>query len=353
MAHNINTYYGRQPAWHKLGTVTGRYMTWAEILAAGGLDYSVTKEQLLAPNGQPVDAFGTFRADTGDFLGTVGSGYQVIPHHQGFEMVDHLVNSTDGAHYETAGVLGKGETVWGLADLNLSVSVGDDKSNGYLLFATSYDGTRSHTYRTTLTRVVCENTLSAAMSRRAAALFRIRHTKNAQSRLSDAHDALDTIAADFGTIEEKLNFLAGRSVTRESFADIMDRVFPPTKNPNASQTRRNNVLTDVIRRYESNDRDAFPEQRGTAYNLLNAITNYTDHARSSKGNGRAESAMFGSGDKLKSDALEVIMQSARTMPAKPMRQVITTVDHAPRRPMAPVERDMGGLLGQVIAATAH
>ncbi len=46
MAHNINTYIGRQAAWHALGTVTGTYMTWAEILAHGGLDFTVIKNQL-------------------------------------------------------------------------------------------------------------------------------------------------------------------------------------------------------------------------------------------------------------------------------------------------------------------
>lgn len=31
MAHNINTYIGRQAAWHTLGTVTGQFMTWEQI----------------------------------------------------------------------------------------------------------------------------------------------------------------------------------------------------------------------------------------------------------------------------------------------------------------------------------
>ena len=46
MAHNINTYIGRQAAWHKLGTVTGSFMTWEEIQAHGGLNYVPVKHQL-------------------------------------------------------------------------------------------------------------------------------------------------------------------------------------------------------------------------------------------------------------------------------------------------------------------
>ena len=84
----------------------------------------------------------------------------------------------DGAHYETAGALGNGERVWGLADLNLAVTVGRDQQRGYLLFCTGHDGSLSHQYRLCMTRVVCQNTLSAALSERTRAKLTIRHTKN-------------------------------------------------------------------------------------------------------------------------------------------------------------------------------
>jgi phage/plasmid-like protein (TIGR03299 family) len=355
MAHNINTYIGRQSAWHNLGTVTGKYMTWAEILAAGGLDFDVNKEQLFDANGNAVKAYGTFRSDNHAFLGAVGETYTVINHAAGFEMIDALVGSVDGAHYETAGVLGAGEMVWGLADLQLTARVGDDVQNGYLLFSTSHDGTLSHTYRTCLTRVVCNNTLNVALGEKTKSVFRIRHSKNSVSRLQDAHDALSTIQGDVQTMEQKLNFLATRKVTRESVTDIFDRLFPKRKDADGQDintTRRANNLAEILAAYESNDGDAFPEQRGTAYNLLNAITNYTDHSRSAhnaKGNGtgRAESAMFGSGDRLKSSALEVILEAADGMPVMKTRTVFAT---APLPALQPVENSMSPMLDALLVA---
>lgn len=330
MAHNINTYIGRQSAWHNLGTVTGKYMTWAEILAAGGLDFDVNKEPLYDRDGNVVSAWGTFRSDNHAFLGAVGEWYTVINHAAGFEMIDALVASVDGAHYETAGVLGEGEMVWGLADLQLAARVGDDVQNGYLLFSTSHDGTLSHTYRTCLTRVVCNNTLNVALGEKTKSVFKIRHSKNSVDKLQDAHAALATIQDDVQTMEQKLNFLASRKVTRDSMTDIFDRLFPVRMGGNGqpvNQTRRENNLAEILAVYEANDNNTFPEQRGTAYNLLNAFTNYTDHSRSShnaKGNGtgRSESAMFGSGDRLKTNALEVIMQAADGMPV--MKTYTTT-----------------------------
>ena len=125
MPANINTYIGRASAWHNLGTVTGRYMSWKEILEIGGLDFDIFKSQLRDGLGRPVEAWGVFRWNSADklagrrdaaaYLGVVGESYTPINHAKGFEMIDALVASKDGAHYETAGVLGKGEVVWGLA----------------------------------------------------------------------------------------------------------------------------------------------------------------------------------------------------------------------------------------------
>ncbi len=351
MAHNINTYMGRQAAWHKLGTVTGSFMTWSEILAHGGLDFQVLKNQL-EYQGVAIDAWGTFRSDNGVFLGTVGKDYTPINHAQGFDLVDALVGSVDGAHYETAGVLGNGEKVWGLASLNQRIMIGGtDEINVYLLFSTSHDGSMAYNFRIVSERVVCANTLAIALGERTKASFNIRHTVNAQRRIDDCHAVLANMGDDVARMEDKLNFLAQRKMNRESMTAIMDRLFPKrlkvgTDEP-VSATRRENILGDILKLYELNDGNAFPEQRGTAYNLLQAVTNYTDFERSTQGNGngRAESAMFGSGDKLKTQALEVIMESAKGLP-------VTYVSRPMAFTSAPVQEHVS-LLDQIIAGHSN
>ena len=327
MSHNINTYIGRQAAWHALGTVTGKYQTTDELLSDSGFQFVVFKSQLRDGLGRPVDAWGTFRwnltdklagkKDAATFLGAVGKDYAVMQHDEGFKSIDALMRTADGAHYETAGVLGNGERVWALADLGLTAKVGDDVQHGYLLFSTGHDGTMAHSYRLCMTRVVCANTLGAALSEKTKADLTIRHTKNAGSRLIDARAALASMGDDVARVEDRMNYLAGRKLNREALTSIMDRLFPKRSGEDGAAretTRRTHILTDVMKLYEMNDGNAFPEQRGTAYNLLNAITNYVDHERSSKDDMRAESAMFGSGDALKSKAFDVIYQEARVLP---------------------------------------
>lgn len=351
MAHNINTYIGRQSAWHKLGTVTGEFMTWADIIAHGGLDFSVFKSQLRDGRGDKVNAFGTFRWDRADvlskdkskakFLGVVGADYKVLNHGTGFELIDALMLTKEGAHYETAGVLGDGEVVWGLADLNLSYRIGDDEHKNYILFCTSHDGSYSYQLRAVDERVVCNNTLDVALGEKTKSSFKIRHTKNAESKVQDAHQALELISADIQTVEAKLQFLAGRKITKESLAVITDRLFPSKKDEQGEKvdsTRRDNMLAAVLANFERNDGNAFPEQRGSAYNLLNAVTEFVDHDRSSRGGMREESALFGSGNVLKTKAMEVIMVNAQGMPE--LRTQVTYSTSPEKKPVS----SLGGLL---------
>lgn len=355
MSANIHQYAGRRDAWHQLGKVLGKHFNWSDLERENILQFDVFKSQLRDGLGRPVEAYGTFRWDKSlnrtpadaVFLGTVGKDYAIVPHRNGFHLIDALIGATNGAHYETAGALGNGEVVWALADLNLGFSIGDDKTESYLLFYTSYDGSYKHTYRLTNTRVVCQNTLSAAISSKTAAQFAIRHTKNALPRVIEAHKALNSLSADVKTVEEKLRFLASKRITRESATALFDRLFPKKEATSdagvveVSTKRRDNIIAAILEKYEFNDGDAFPEQRGTAYNLLNAVTNWVDHDRGSDSGKRVLSATFGTGDELKNTALGFLLKSAETLPATSTAPVISLAPTAtavlePEAPLDPI-----------------
>jgi len=90
-------------------------------------------------------------------LGTCGDMYKPIQNASGFELIDALLELTDGgAYYETAGALGNGEVVWALAKIPETMNVtGDGEHKLYLLFSTRHDGNGSAKCKLVDTRVVC------------------------------------------------------------------------------------------------------------------------------------------------------------------------------------------------------
>lgn len=89
-----------------------------------------------------------------------------------------------------------------------------------------------------------------------------------------------------------------------------------------SPTRRNNIVNRVMQCFDDNDDNMFPEQKGTLYNLFNAVTEYVDHYRSKKDDddsdegGSSISAMFGTGDVLKTKAYNILVDVAKSAPER-------------------------------------
>jgi phage/plasmid-like protein (TIGR03299 family) len=359
MAHNIWIENGRanmfvvgnrKAAWHELGQRTDNAVTWEQAMGLAGLDWEVVKRQMFGglnnEHNALLGAFGIFRSSDGAFLGSVGDQYTCIQNRYAFDFVDSLIEAQDGAHYESAGALGNGERIWCLARVPQTITVaGVDKSEVFLLFTTSHDGSMSATCKLSTVRVVCQNTLNMALSANGS-MVRVKHTRDAQRRLDQARQLMDGVTADTKRLEEKLNLLAIRRMTKESMVSILDKLFPKPADPKVNPTRRENVLADVLACYEKNDgANGFQEVRGSAYNLLNAVTEYTDHLRGvritegRKGytdqQARAENALVGTGERLKMEALDVILQDTA---GNPIYQPIQS------RPIA-----TGSLLDDVIA----
>lgn len=336
MAHNIHidatgkecmfVVGKREDAWHLLGQRTDSAATWEQALELAGLNWEIIKNQNYARSGNqrespvvPVDSYSIFRStDNVCLASNLGAGYVVKQNRDCFKFVDTLLEANGGAHYDSAGALGNGAKIWCAVRLpSADFSIGFDKHEAYLLFTTAHDGSMAHTVKLTHVRVVCQNTLNMALrSADGEAMFRVKHTKNAEIRMDRAKDLMTGVKQDAQALQLKLTQLANRKMTRETMIAVINRLFPAPKEENANTTRRENVITEVLGLYANADGNAFPEQRGTAFNMLNAVTEYADHFRTARQTAdragqslqtlRAENAVVGSGDKLKLSALAVI-----------------------------------------------
>lgn len=344
--HNLSIQNGKaevfvagQPAWHRLGVNVEKAQSWKQAIKLAHLDWSIRKEQLHDSRGEKVDAFGLFRDDNNAFLASTGNRYTPIQNEDAFTFVDALIGKDGGCHYITAGALGKGDTIWCLAQTPWDIKIRgtDDITKSFLLFADHRDG-KAAISKLTTTRVVCNNTLNASMYD-GEKIFRLRHTSGVVDRMKHAKNILSSVKGEIKSLDDKMNILARKKATNTVIKTVMEKLFPKIDKSEQSRNR----ARDILERYELNDNNAFPKERGTAFNLLNAFTGYIDHDRSVRvGNflvdapegisldtqrdqleyvKRAESSMFGTGDAFKTQALQYILEATEAVPTLSDKQI--------------------------------
>lgn len=307
-------------AWHKFGTLVQGAMT-----AQQAMELAIAWEAMPlalyahAPCQSPqahladkwsskffkVPSQGIFRSDTGAHIGTVGTGYEVIQPQHMFDFVDSLIEGS-GYHYESAGALRGGSVVFISARVGqIDVLGSGDITRTYLAFINSFDGSLVAQAYLSGTRIVCMNTLQMSLSNQQAKL-RFKHTKNVHTRMSAAQSLIANVQQTETTLKEKLETLAQRKITKKAtYTAMLDSLFP------GDSTKTENIKREITSLWAYNDGNAFEDWKGTGYALYNAITNYVDHSRATRGEdkaaARAESAILGSGAALKARALETIL----------------------------------------------
>jgi phage/plasmid-like protein (TIGR03299 family) len=311
MSHDLFTengkasmfYVGDDVPWHKLGTKLDNPATAEEAIQAAKLDYPVELRPLRAMlKGRRVldvpKNFATVRMDTEEVLSVVGSRYEVIQNVSAFSFFDGLVDR-DEAIYHTAGVLGKGERCWILAKLPGYIRVGkNDEIEKFALLVNSHDGSTPTLAKMTSIRVVCSNTLSAAIQDGEQTVS-IRHTANAREKLEEAHKILGLYNSLYAELEVVFNQMALKKLKPKDLVEYCKQLIPD--NPDAdSNTRTENMRGRILELHESGLGAEL--HKGTAFGIYNAVTELVDHAEHNNPDRHLKSIWFGSGERLKQKA---------------------------------------------------
>lgn len=326
MSHLVETMaYAGQTPWHDLGhrlPAKQSIETWAQ---AAGMDWRIreTPVRFMATEDGPgvsglygealeyPDQKVLYRSDTKAPLSVVSSRYQVVQPRDVLEFYRDL-SEVAGFELETAGVLKAGRKFWALARTGHSVALkGSDVVNGYLLLATSCDGTLATVAMPTTVRVVCNNTLSIALSGATNAI-RVPH--------STAFDAdavkrqLGVAVSQWDSFMYQMKALSERKMKHREAEKFFLNVLCPTANqadPSASMANER-ALKKVQALYDGAGRGAeLAAAKGTAWGLLSAMTEFVDHERRARNQeNRLDSAWFGQGASLKQRAFDHALQLA-------------------------------------------
>jgi phage/plasmid-like protein (TIGR03299 family) len=145
-----------------------------------------------------------------------------------FSIYDSIVKG-DGIQYETARALGKGERIFITAKLPRYIQVGnDDLIEKYLFLTTSHNGFGSITAAFTPVRIVCNNTLNAALANHSNAI-KIRHTANAKQKLEQAHRLMGITNHLSSQLEEVFNNWSKIRITDSEVKKLIQRAMVPNK----------------------------------------------------------------------------------------------------------------------------
>lgn len=311
--------YVNQEPWHGLGNKLAPKQPLEVWARAAGMNWSIEEAEVrfVAAGNCSLGSIHAFpeqkvlyRSDTQAPLSVVSARYQVV---QPAEILEFYRDLTEvsGFQLETAGVLKEGRKLWALAKTGHSATLkGKDQVNGYLLLATACDGTLATTAQFCSVRVVCNNTLQIALGDSAGAI-KVPH--RSQFDAQAVKRQLGIAVSSWDAFMVRMKALSERKVSDAVAEKFLRRVltYSTTTTADRDATAVNErAIKAVAQLYAGRGKGAeMASASGTAWGLLNAVTEYVDHHRRARSDdNRRDAAWFGSGAALKEKAWDAILK---------------------------------------------
>ena len=298
-------------AWHGLGVVTEGTLPAREAFETADALFTVEKRELYFPRTtsgpedeqlwQPTESFAVVRTDTQALLGVVSQQYEIVQNDSLLRMAEFIREEVD---MDCVIVLSDGAKVCFTATLRgaeTDIVPGDTVKRrivGYL----GHDGKTGCGAKFTNIRVVCQNTLTAALRDTGRAVS-ITHKNGANTSFDQLINSIDCARQDFIEECELMREFSRASMGLDGFREFVDEVY----NIDEGQ---------VFRKREKLER-AFISGYGSqyAYNSIwsgiNAITQIETSTRgttAAKGRAQFARGTFGAGAQISQRAFKVASQ---------------------------------------------
>jgi phage/plasmid-like protein (TIGR03299 family) len=296
MSHQFSSgvFCYNQPAWHKLGLVVDGSLPAREAFRLANADFRVAGRPIFDADMQSIPGYqAVTRMDTGKILSVMTGTYVPIQN-------EALIRIAEALHEDTTMdavcVLADGKKVTFTARIRGAEAdvVSGDPVQQYLIGCTSHDGSIPFQLLFSPIRVVCQNTLSAALGmaqkQESCMSIRIRHTRNAERLIQQLPDIIDLKRKQFIAGVDELKTMAAIPCSMEQFQQYVRTVFADQLNGTINvvrgddRTARPKVLEDLPAwkslesKFEGTaigwDR---PASRGTAWSAYQAVTEYISH----------------------------------------------------------------------------
>jgi phage/plasmid-like protein (TIGR03299 family) len=328
MAHNLNfdkrtgTYSFasfNEVAWHGLGQIVESAMTSEEAIKLANLDYEVDKGEVHFTNHEGIATlvkgfYSTYRTDNLEYLGMVRSRYEIVQNRDAFSFFDAIVDSGE-AIYQTAGALNGGSRIFLLAKLPEDFYVGGEKIEKYIMLTNSHDGSSSIIAGLTNIRVVCSNTLQAALKGLENKVS-ILHVGGAKDRLKEASKVMGIASKYSQEVSEIFNRMVDKKMSEGQYRKFFEKVLTPeyisVKNPEdqkEASTRLKNMIESTTQFSMTHPTQITSETNGTLWGAYNGISGYFNYIKSyNNAEDKFNTQLFGSGNQKMLKAFDISNQ---------------------------------------------
>jgi phage/plasmid-like protein (TIGR03299 family) len=254
------------------------------------------------------------RADNGVLFGIFSKrGYRIHePQKWCVDTVSSILDtSSSDLNIGSAGLLKQGAQAFVQFELaDTFESIEGVKHRPFLTAATSHDGSLATTYITGTTVVVCDNTLSLALSR-AEGKFKVRHSTNSLNKIGEVRASLDLVVEEAGdAFDAEVRELMAQSVSQDKWKRFVKAyVNPSGKELEGRGLTMAETKEAALNRLWNYDERVAP-WRGNAFGVVSAVNTYVHHEQNVKGVGRVERNMsrmiLGEFDKIDSSTLKLL-----------------------------------------------
>lgn len=309
-------YKGEIP-WHQLGQEVKGLATEEEWALAAALDFELNDSKVLfLDDSQQAQVMGDqkvlYRSDTKEALSIVHKSYKVV---QPIEVLKFFREQVE-AHemeIETAGSLFGGRKIWALAKINQDILVGDRKRekdivSPYFLLVTSCDKSLRTMVKRVDIRVVCWNTMDAALGR-GGDYATLTHRSEFNAENQDRMKAeIGMIAENIEKEQEVFNHMAETKIsTRDALGFFMKVLTPSIDQDNVDLAKLSTrKLQQVFNAYQQSPGSDLYTAKDTLWGAVNAVTHIVDHNPAARSNNaRLDNAWFGQGNGQKNRAIDL------------------------------------------------
>jgi phage/plasmid-like protein (TIGR03299 family) len=293
------------PAWHGLGQEVDEALSAEEagrlahlngwdvhtvpVFGARKSGSGMSARTLALPNHRATVRTNPFTGEE-EGLGVVGKRYRPVQNEDAFSLADHIVGES-GAHFHTAGSLGKGEKVFMSLHMPDGIMVGGaDAHDLYLVVANSHDGSGALQAIVSPVRVVCQNTLNLAI-RGAKSRWSMRHTLNVDGKIAAAREALGVTFEYVEAFEKEAEAMLLDPFTNDEMAALLkEHIIPDPESEADGWVRRAQAERDrVMWLFAESETNEFG--RGSKYAAYNAVVEWADWLRPGNATTRAREAL--------------------------------------------------------------